>query len=305
MRQRHRARSIIAVLLVTLCLRGELPAAGTGFVRGDVDESGALELTDAILSLQFLFQGNADAVRCADAGDSDDDGSLGIADAIFTLSHLFRGGSPPPPPFPDCGEDPTEDELGCAAGKVCGAGSELTFLGITLAAEGMYFVIDRSGGFLPQLERAKKGVIETLASMPDGTWFGICFVEANLIKFPQASQAARADEAMRASATAFVKSTSLGSGSCDLPGLLAALDFASSSETEADVIFYVSNGAGLCGGRAEADYLAEMRALVKEANQGKAQLHTVTFGDIGPFHESHLRELAEQNGGELHVIPLE
>src|SRR5688572_18861370 len=148
MSQRHRARSIAAVLLVSTCLDCELPAAGTGFVRGDVNESGAIELTDAILSLQFLFQGNADAVRCADAGDSDDDGFLGIADAIFSLSHLFRGESAPPTPFPDCGEDPTADELGCAAGKVCGAEGELTFLGISLAAEGVYFVIDRSGSFV-------------------------------------------------------------------------------------------------------------------------------------------------------------
>lgn len=304
---RHRrAVSIAAVLLLSSHLDNELPAADTGFIRGDVDESGALEITDAILTLQFLFHGRAEAVRCADAADADDDGSLGLADAIAGLSYLFSGGSTPAPPFPACGEDPTADELGCAAGRACRRGGELTFLGISVAAEGLYFVVDRSGTFAGEgkLTRAKQGVLETIATLPDGTWFGILFVERGLLKFPQGIHPARADEATRASAIAFVNSTSNGAGSCDIPGLLAAVDFASSSETEADVIFYVTDGAGLCGGD-PAPYLAEMRARVTEANQGKAELHTVAIGEIDPFSEPHLRALAEENGGELHVVPWE
>jgi len=34
-------------------------------------------------------------------------------DPIYMLSYLFVGGAPPPPPFIECGADPTEDALDC------------------------------------------------------------------------------------------------------------------------------------------------------------------------------------------------
>jgi hypothetical protein len=40
-------------------------------------------------------------------------GSLDITDAILVLQDLFLGGADPPPPFPEAGEDPTADDLGC------------------------------------------------------------------------------------------------------------------------------------------------------------------------------------------------
>jgi hypothetical protein len=47
----------------------------------------------------------------ADACDTNDDGRFDIADAVYILSYVFDGGPPPPPPFPDCGIDPTPDDL--------------------------------------------------------------------------------------------------------------------------------------------------------------------------------------------------
>jgi hypothetical protein len=55
-------------------------------------------------------------VPCLDAGDGNDDGTLDITDAIFILAHLFLGGPAPPRPYPEPGDDPTPDALGCAGG---------------------------------------------------------------------------------------------------------------------------------------------------------------------------------------------
>src|SRR5262245_54889784 len=130
--------------LALLLPAGAAPAAG--FVRGDTNETGKLEITDAIHTLQYLFQGKGDAVRCLDAADADDDGAVGLPDAILGLSYLFRAGSAPPAPFPGCGEDPTADELDCVTNAACG-GSTVTYFDIAVQAEGVFWVVDRSGTF--------------------------------------------------------------------------------------------------------------------------------------------------------------
>jgi hypothetical protein len=81
------------------------------FPRGDADGNGRLEITDAIAILNFLFLGTF-SPACEDALDSDDSGEVLITDAIALLGHLFLG-SPQglPPPFGDCGADPTPDSL--------------------------------------------------------------------------------------------------------------------------------------------------------------------------------------------------
>jgi hypothetical protein len=97
------------------------PPPGTRFVRGDADSSGAINLTDAVRVLNFLFTGGP-APACLDAADADDSGVLAITDAIRILGWLFTGGLPPLPPSPsagdyspaDCGLDPTADGLDCA-----------------------------------------------------------------------------------------------------------------------------------------------------------------------------------------------
>src|SRR5262245_15910667 len=117
---------------VTSALALFLPAGATpaaSFVRGDTNETGKLEITDAIHTLQYLFQGKGDTLRCLDAADADDDGAVGLPDAILGLNYLFRAGSAPPAPYPACGTDPTADELDCAANEGCG-GSTITFFDI-------------------------------------------------------------------------------------------------------------------------------------------------------------------------------
>ncbi|MBI4586218.1 MAG: PKD domain-containing protein [Planctomycetes bacterium] len=84
----------------------------TSFRRGDADQSGDVDISDAINTLEFLYLGTGE-VLCQDSADANDDGALDISDPISTLEFLFLGADPPPEPGPfDCGADPTaEDEL--------------------------------------------------------------------------------------------------------------------------------------------------------------------------------------------------
>lgn len=92
------------------------------FVRGDSDSSGKVDISDGLVTLLFLFQGQ-DRPACEDAADSDDTGRLDISDAVRIFQWLFVGPEtlpmPPSPTSPDyafadCGHDPTPgDALGC------------------------------------------------------------------------------------------------------------------------------------------------------------------------------------------------
>ncbi len=88
-----------------------LPEPQPIFVRGDGNADGEVDLSDASFIFNFLFLGGPAPV-CPDAADSNDEGALSITSGIYVLNFLFNGGPPPPAPFPDCGEDPTADDLG-------------------------------------------------------------------------------------------------------------------------------------------------------------------------------------------------
>jgi hypothetical protein len=94
------------------------PGPALAFQRGDSDATGALNITDAVFTLSYLFL-SGPATSCLDAADADDNGSIQITDAIFTLSYLFLGGPQLPTPTGSCGADPTEDDLGCGSFPQC------------------------------------------------------------------------------------------------------------------------------------------------------------------------------------------
>lgn len=73
---------------------GALPAAAE-LIRGDVDASGSLSITDAVYLLRFLFQGGP-GPSCASIADADANGQTNLTDAIVILLYLFAGGPPPP-----------------------------------------------------------------------------------------------------------------------------------------------------------------------------------------------------------------
>ncbi|HVR75163.1 MAG TPA: hypothetical protein VMT52_12555 [Planctomycetota bacterium] len=67
---------------------------------------------DVHLILKAIFLGG-DTLPCEDAADLDDDGTVELSDAILLLNFLVRGGAPPASPFPASGIDETPDLLGC------------------------------------------------------------------------------------------------------------------------------------------------------------------------------------------------
>ncbi len=95
------------------------------FHRGDTDGNGALEITDAVAILGFLFLGSH-GPTCMETADANNDSFVGVSDAISVLLYLFGGRAsvaPPGPPGDECGVDPDESDspadLGCAAYSGC------------------------------------------------------------------------------------------------------------------------------------------------------------------------------------------
>jgi hypothetical protein len=90
------------------------------FRRGDPDDTGSVNISDAVSVLNHLF-GGADRPSCWEAADVNGDGSVNITDPVGLLNYLFGSGDTPPDPGPDdCGPDPDPDgSLGCEAYTNC------------------------------------------------------------------------------------------------------------------------------------------------------------------------------------------
>ncbi len=82
------------------------------FIRGDVNRSGSINLSDAMFILFYLFV-EIENPSCFKAADVNDDGRVDISDSLYSLSYMFLGTSRPITPFPVCGEDMTQDSLSC------------------------------------------------------------------------------------------------------------------------------------------------------------------------------------------------
>jgi hypothetical protein len=94
-----------------------LPEAGTPFVRGDVNADGAIDLGDPIRLIFALYGGGS--IDCLQSADTDDGGGLDLTDAIVLLNYLFLSGSPPPAPFPECGAVDAGGGLDCVFFEPC------------------------------------------------------------------------------------------------------------------------------------------------------------------------------------------
>ena len=88
------------------------------FLRGDSNADGKRNITDAVLTLQLLFGGEA-APSCTKSADSNDDSKLNLTDVVYLLNFFFSGGPSPGDPFEACGIDPTEDDLTCESYAAC------------------------------------------------------------------------------------------------------------------------------------------------------------------------------------------
>ena len=92
----------------------DFPPCALTFRRGDPDQNNAIELTDAIQVLTYLFIGTPTRVsECEDAADADDNGLIELTDAVRILGYLFLGNTVIPDPGPtNCGPDVGDDGLG-------------------------------------------------------------------------------------------------------------------------------------------------------------------------------------------------
>ncbi len=95
-----------------------LEVGGPAFRRGDSNDDGNVNLSDALSILGFLFLGG-DPSGCRKTADANDNGTINSTDVVTVLNYLFRGGTQPPDPFAACGADPTEDDLTCEAYTHC------------------------------------------------------------------------------------------------------------------------------------------------------------------------------------------
>ncbi|MBI4606887.1 MAG: PKD domain-containing protein, partial [Planctomycetes bacterium] len=88
------------------------------FRRGEANQDGKVDISDAVSILQWLFLGEAEP-GCLSAADVDGDKAVNITDPIYLLTHLFLGGPSPPEPFATCGPDPSPDGLPCESLGPC------------------------------------------------------------------------------------------------------------------------------------------------------------------------------------------
>jgi len=89
------------------------------FERGDVNQDGAYDLSDALFTSSALFTPGSPWPACEDQADVNDDGLVDVSDIVYTLNSLFLPGSPVPiDPWGFCGVDMTVDTLSCIS-SVC------------------------------------------------------------------------------------------------------------------------------------------------------------------------------------------
>jgi hypothetical protein len=108
---RNELSPIAAITLVLGLLPWPVQAAPDGFIRGDSNGDGLLDLSDPIHVIDYLFLDGS--MRCLDAADFDGSSGLDLTDCVAALTYLFLDGPPPPEPFPACGLA-EGGPLGCA-----------------------------------------------------------------------------------------------------------------------------------------------------------------------------------------------
>ena len=76
-----------------------------GYICGDGDGSGAVDIDDAVYLIQYIFSGGP-APEPIESGDADCSSAIDIDDAVFLIQYIFSGGNSPCDPagdsIPDC-----------------------------------------------------------------------------------------------------------------------------------------------------------------------------------------------------------
>jgi hypothetical protein len=110
--------SAAVALLLLLAGRGNVGTAeepGSGrFIRGDANLDARVSIADLFSILRYIGLGAN--LSCRAAADVDDSGAVNLTDAIYLLGSVFYRHSAPPEPFASPGVDPTPDGTGCWRG---------------------------------------------------------------------------------------------------------------------------------------------------------------------------------------------
>ena len=107
-------------LIATVFALVVLPRVSLGdvdFIRGDVNGDGQVTISDGFRILMWYRDGY-DPPQCMDAADVNDNGVIGTEDIVYLLQTLYSGARSIPPPFPEPGQDLTDDldpDLDCKA----------------------------------------------------------------------------------------------------------------------------------------------------------------------------------------------
>ncbi|MCI0635307.1 MAG: hypothetical protein L0206_15550, partial [Actinobacteria bacterium] len=103
----------------TFTTSGQPEPPASGFLRGDVNGDGSVDIADSVRALDALFS-PAGRLDCEDAADVNDDGLIDVSDVVFALLALLGAGEPPAPGPLSCGGDSTDDALDCEV-SICDA----------------------------------------------------------------------------------------------------------------------------------------------------------------------------------------
>jgi len=293
--RKHYVPAVLALALV-LVLPVRKAMADAAFVRGDVDQDTVINVADALTILKYLLSQFWPWLPCQDAADVDDSGTIDTGDVVYLMESLFAGGAMPPPPFPGCGADSTEDLLGCDSHEGCTP----SFLGMDVVSDGVFYAVSASSSMSGRGEVLiiKREMARNISYFPDAVQFGAVFFAASVSTFPADGFPATADRDTRDAGLQFVMDATVdGAESCIREGLVAAVRMAKRSTAAKKIIFCVSDGTGVCGQESEAAYLAATLDLVSSTNAGEATIHAIGVNVEGAVHEDFLKNLAEGNGG--------
>ncbi|MEM7234257.1 MAG: hypothetical protein AAF517_18915 [Planctomycetota bacterium] len=224
------------VCVVSILFCGSLLQAQS-FSRGDVDRDGRRTVFDAFVVLEHLFSVRSDRVTvCEDAADTNDDGCIDVADPIYSHRSLFANGPSPAAPFPGCGEDPTEDALGCEFPSRCVP--RFRVLGHEFRTAEIVFLVERSGAMVDSGEfaRAKQELVAFLRSPPAGIDVGLVVYSNADDVLPYPTLVSTDDRRETSRLVQWIFGLPGSSGHCVKPGLHAAFDLLEDSSGACPVI---------------------------------------------------------------------
>ncbi len=284
------------------------------FIRADVNQDGAHDLSDALRVLDYLFQ-SVD-VPCLAAADVGDDTVVDITDAVLLLGFLFIPGSPPPSaPFPMCGPDPT-DPLPCStiacpsAAPIAAVSvpatatlpplpvSPVTFFGAGYGMETVVWCVDTSAslGWGGEIASVQAELTAAVNSLEQWQLFDIVAFNTTVSRFANETIHGSDDNAQ--AAASWIDGLTATGTSCMQTALLNSVAIANQSLRRDRGIILLSDGLPTCRG---TDQSIALLAALQESNYQELPVHVILWAS-DPDAISVMQLIAAQNGGTFTLV---